>query len=71
MFRNLPLLLAALALVLLIGGIARILFAPRRPRRGGFIESLPTQRVDVAPRVSANPVRELRRDTIETNFGHF
>lgn len=71
MFRNLPLLLAALVFVLAIGGVARILFAPRRPRRGGFIASLPTSRVDQAPRVSANPTREFSRDSIVTNFGMF
>lgn len=58
MFRNLPLLLAAIAFVLAIGGVARILFTPRRPRRGGFIASLPTTRVP-------------SKDSIETNFGQF
>lgn len=46
-----------------------------RPRRS-FVASLPTRRVDsaVAPRVSANPVREFptpSRDSIRTNFNQF
>lgn len=58
MFRNLPLLLAAVAIVLAIGGLARIFFAPRRPVRGGFVESLPTTRVP-------------SKRSIETNYGAF
>lgn len=66
MFRNLPLVIASIVIVLAIGGVARILFAPRRPRRGGFIESLPSVRV------SANPTRVIpRRDSIGSNFGMF
>lgn len=64
---NLPLVLAALAILLAIGGVVRLIFRPRRPIRGGFVESLPTTRV----RVSENPTREFRRDDISTNFGMF
>lgn len=71
----LPLVLVSLGILFAIGGAARLIFRPRgimpAPRPLTIAYDRASLIAESAPRVSANPVREFRRDDISTNFGMF